>query len=275
MVNRIALMKDVITHKNNYYAHYTIPKRSGGYRQITTPTSDLKYLQKELLWNILNHINVHFTATGFRKGQSIYTNAQRHLGAICIVNLDLKDFFPSVTTEMIVERISKYINSPHAFTELVTFNGCLPQGAPTSPCISNIMCIDMDKKLYNLAKNNKAKYSRYADDMTFSSKKNNHLDKIIPKAHSIIKQADFTLNYKKINVMRKGCRQVVTGLVVNDKVNVPRKKLRNFRAELHQKKLNGASINDVHRMKGYTAFVSSVNPEKGEKFKIDIEEMTQ
>ena len=273
--NRIQLMKSVIANKKSYYKQYNIPKKSGGVRWIQTPQNNLKYLQRELLYTILNYIELHPTSTGFKRGQSIYTNAQRHLGAVCIVNLDLKDFFPSITTKMVAERISKYVNTPHAIAELVTVDGHLPQGAPTSPCISNIMCIDMDKKLFNLAKNNKAKYSRYADDMTFSSKTNKNLDKIISKAHSVIRYAGFELNYKKINVMREGCRQVVTGLVVNDKVNIPRKKLRNFRAELHQKKLNGVSIDDLQRMEGFAAFVYSVNKEKGSEFIQIIKDMKE
>lgn len=265
-MDRIALIKNVIARKSDYYKEYFIPKRNGGRRYIQTPTDELKFLQKEILWSILNHISLHPAAKGFVRNQSIYTNAKRHLNSVCIINLDLKDFFPTITKEMVIERLSPFVESPNAIAEVVTYQEHLPQGAPTSPYISNIMCLDMDKKFVSLAGNNKARYTRYADDLTFSSKTNTNLDKIIPKVHSIVKHQGFELNYDKVHVMRKGSRQVVTGLVVNDKVNVQRSKLRKVRAEIHNKEIHGATPDEISTLNGMVAYISSVNKDKAIEF---------
>jgi retron-type reverse transcriptase len=134
--------------------------------------------------------------------------------------------------------------------------------------------LDLDKKLRNLAKKHHANYTRYADDLTFSSKTNEDLDKIIPKVHSMIKHQGFTLNYEKIRVMRTGGRQTVTGLTVNEKVNTPRFVARNLRAKIHQLKKAG-KVDPAEEMKliGYIGFVKGANPDKADKLFKQLQEV--
>ena len=177
-------MHGIVKRKDLHYREYSIPKRSGGYRHIVNPSDDLKFLQREILDKILKHIPVDSSCHGFVDGKSIYTNASKHVGSVCIVNLDLSNFFPTCTKEMVVKALSLYVRTPNAIAEMITYLDKLPQGAPTSPYMANICATKLDKKLKNLAYSHSARYTRYADDITFSSKTNKNLHKIIPKAHS-------------------------------------------------------------------------------------------
>lgn len=272
-MDRFEELKEIIASKQSHYTSYNIKKRSGGNRRITTPDKFLKRVQQEILFDILDFIDIDKHAMGFVKGRSIYTNAKKHLDSVCIVKLDLKDFFPSVKKEMIIKALDGKVSAPHAIAELVTVNDCLPQGAPTSPCISNIVCIELDKKLTNLAAKFHARYTRYADDITFSSKTNKQLDKIIPKTHSFVLRQGFDINYKKTQVMRRGSRQMVTGLVVNDAVNVPRTYARNLRAEIHKKKYIGISLDEQGRLAGVASFIYGANKKKGQKLYDDLDKL--
>lgn len=263
-------MYAIVKRKDLKYKQYTIPKRSGGYRHIVNPSDELKYLQREILDKILKHIPLDGSCHGFVDGKGIYTNAAKHVKSECIVNLDLKDFFPSCTKEMVIKVLSKYVRTPNAIAELITFNDCLPQGAPTSPYMANICATELDKKLKNLAYKHSARYTRYADDITFSSKTNKNLHKIIPKAHSFIIKQGFVLNYKKIKVYRRGGRMMVTGLVVNDKVNVPRPRLKNFRAEVHQADFSDGDFKEYARLMGFTSFIIGANKKKGVPLKEEL-----
>lgn len=272
-MDRFEELKKVIANKRAYYTSYNIKKRSGGNRQITTPNDFLKRVQHEILWDILNRIEVDKHAMGFVQGRSIYANAKKHLNSACVIRIDLKDFFPSIKKEMIVKALEGKVNSPHAIAELVTINDCLPQGAPTSPCISNIVCIELDKKLTNTVQKFQARYTRYADDITFSSKTNKQLDKIIPKAHSFILRQGFDINYKKLQIMRRGGRQMVTGLVVNDDINVPRTYARNLRAMINNRKATGVTMDEMQRILGMISFTYGANTKKGRKLYQDAENL--
>ncbi len=263
------LLHYIIQHKKRYYRTFTIPKKSGGYRLITAPNDELKAIQREILDKILKHIPCHNACHSFIEKRGIKTNAEKHLGKpVCVVNLDLKDFFPSCKKEMVIEFLKKHVSTPHAIAELICYNESLPQGTPTSPYMSNLLGYELDKKLTNLAYKHKARYTRYADDLTFSSKTNKNLHEIIPKVHSFIKRQNFVLNYKKIHVTRRGGRQMVTGLVVNDRLNVSRSRVRNFRAEVHQTSLDGSGddFKEYNKLMGFSSFIFLGNKKKGAKF---------
>lgn len=271
------LMYKIVKDKDAYYSSYNIKKKNGELRLIENPKDELKTIQRELLDRMLRHIKIDKNVHGFVENRGIYTNVALHVGAVCVVHLDLKDFFHTVTKEKIIKELGRFVRTPNAIAELATYKERLPQGSPTSPCISNIVCVRMDRKLGGLAKRFNAVYTRYADDITFSSKTNKDLHKIIPKAHSFIKGEGFELNYKKTRVMRKGCRQIVTGLTVNSKVNVPRARVRNFRAELHQTHLSGTKDDylTIQQLKGFNAFIMGANKNKGIKFAEKIDKMVK
>ena len=200
-------------------------------------------------------------------GRSIVTNAAKHKGAKVVVNIDLKDFFPSITKEMVASGTFKNKLEPTEFKDVLRFcfsKGRLPQGAPTSPAIANIVCWKLDVRLAALAAQPswRATYTRYADDLTFSSRKGRALHKIIPLITKVVEEEGFSVNTDKIRVMRHTGRISVTGLVVNRKVNLPREEARRLRAIFHQAKPES----DLQRLAGYAGFVTAVNRPKGRRY---------
>ena len=219
----------------NSYKSFSIPKKSGGSRVIFAPIKQLK--------SILHYCNILLQSlyaapecvTGFVPGKSIVDNAERHLGMEYVFNTDLKDFFPSVSNNRIKSTLKL---PPYCFndeiagaisglccTEVVV-NGkkrwVLPQGSPCSPVLTNIVCRSLDWKLNGLARRFGLEYSRYADDITFSSHHNVYQKngEFLKEMRRIISEQHFTINEKKTRLQKKGQRQEVTGLLVSDRVNV-------------------------------------------------------
>lgn len=234
--------------KRKRYTSFTIPKKSGGQREIKAPVEKLKNIQAAL--NLLLQIiyPTQSQAYGFVPGKSIKDNAAIHAGAAFVLNVDLKDFFPSIPfgrIKKVLELAPFNLNGERekiAFTiaNLCTEDGVLPQGAPTSPILTNIICQSLDRKLSRLAIIKNAKYSRYADDITFSCSEFIFTKKFKSKLVYIISQERFTLNEEKTRLQGKAYRQEVTGLTVNEKVNINRHYLRSYRTLLHLYKTNGA-----------------------------------
>lgn len=230
---------DDIEEKDLYKLIF-IPKKSGGFREINAPCDDLLEIQKKLYEKILKIRTKHFKGKehklkishGFEKGKNIITNAKIHKGKRTVINLDIKDFFPSFH----FVRVQGFFHKNKMFkfseersrliAELTTHKSCLPQGAPTSPLIANLIFSLVDIKIYKVAKKYRMNYTRYADDLTFSTNdkkiRENFEDfkKDIIKA---LKDYGFELNDKKTRMIFNDSRQDVTGLTVNEKINVPRK----------------------------------------------------
>lgn len=156
-----------------YYRPFVKPKKDGRDRQIWAPSPALKELQKRLLRRYLQHLLIHQAATGFRRGVSIVTNAQRHAGSAIILTADLTDFFPSTSAQRVRQCFISHGWHGQALNilmRLCVYRGGLPQGAPTSPCLSNLVNIELDNALATLAWRCGAVYTRYGDDLTFSWK---------------------------------------------------------------------------------------------------------
>lgn len=228
--------------ESQYYEEVEIPKKAGGYRKIDIPSKCLKEIQSWIKRNILDNYLLHECSFGFRKGKSIYDNAKLHVGKECVVNMDMKDFFPSIKQEDVfyilykkgyTKKVSYYLS------KLLTKEGRLPQGSPASPMISNIVAMRLDKRLSALAKKYEAAYSRYADDITFSGKRN--VKNLIPIAQKIIEEENFKVNEKKTRYAYDYQRQEVTGLIVNKKVSVPKNYLKEIRKEIYFCKKYGVS----------------------------------
>lgn len=231
-----------------YKVFYIPKKKKGKLREISAPTRNLK--------EILYYINILLSeiyqpgcsAMGFVKGRSIVDNAQIHVGQNYVFNLDLTDFFTSISQSRVSKRLQV---APFNFKEEVanTIAGLcciktvqkgksrhvLPQGAPTSPLLTNAVCDFLDRKLRRLARKNGLNYSRYADDMTFSSMHNVYQkdSKFIERLFSIIAEENFSVNSDKTRLQERGERQEVTGLTVNDKVNTAHKYTREIRNILY------------------------------------------
>lgn len=275
-----------------HYRRFTIPKKNGAERPIWAPLPKLKAAQHWILRNIVERLPVHGSAHGFLPGHSIVTNACIHTDSRTILRLDLKDFFPTVTWRRVKgifrkagyrEQIATLLAAicTEAPREVVSFEGktyyvalgprCLPQGAPTSPTLSNVACMRLDRRLTGLAKKLGWRYSRYADDLTFSlpqeCQDKPKLGLLIGSVNRIVAAEGFTVNQKKTHIARKGSAQKVTGLNVNDEgtPRVPREVRRELRAALHNLK-QGKPMKEgetLEKLIGYAAFIYMVQPQVG------------
>jgi RNA-directed DNA polymerase len=236
------------------YRAFEIPKRTGGMRQIHAPTGLVRDLQAKLAPILLERYRAHPAAHGFLKERSILSNARLHVGQRLVLNVDLQDFFPSVNFGRVrgIFMAPPFQLGPAAasvFAQLCTFRNGLPQGAPTSPVLSNFAAADLDRRLSRLARENGVRYSRYADDITFSTNQAS-----FPAPLAVFGQGEagaglsvragealeraviasgFSINERKVRLQKRDQRQSVTGLNVNAKPNVTRKRIRRLRAMLH------------------------------------------
>ncbi|WP_159036296.1 reverse transcriptase domain-containing protein [Clostridium botulinum] len=243
----------IFEYKKNSYEKFDIPKKSGGIRTIYKPNSQLAAIQHELCDILYNSYKPHYNAHGFIKDKSILTNAENHVGKKYILNLDLENFFESVKFPRVRGMFINYFGlKENVATILANIcchpEGFLPQGAATSPVITNILLKTLDKELTRLAKeSNWAKYSRYADDITFSSNKK-FIKNIVEEIDGqivlgkelvwLIQKNGFKVNEKKTRLQTKYDHQEVTGIVVNKKLNVDRRYIRRIRAMLHSIDMN-------------------------------------
>lgn len=240
-------IKYFLYNKEEKYSTFDIAKKSGGTRTINSPHKYLKKVQRLLNYCFQSVFTPMPQATGFVPGRSVVTNAQMHTGKKYVYNIDIKDFFPSISFFRVWAVLSK-VNPFRLDNEVARIvanlccnDGVLPQGAPTSPVISNIICMRLDRKMYFLSKELGFTYSRYADDITISSNQDIFSNEFKENISSIIKEEGFELNMKKerlqkFDVEESGKkirqRQEVTGIIVNKKTNVSRRYIRDLRAAL-------------------------------------------
>ncbi|WP_374006481.1 reverse transcriptase domain-containing protein [Delftia lacustris] len=247
--------------RTHHYHSFTLPKKTGGERLISAPMPRLKRAQYWVLDNILGKVPAHDAAHGFLAGRSIVSNAAPHAGHDVVINLDVKDFFPSIAFGRI-KGVFRHLGYGEAMATLLAllcsenraqawqvdgeklFVGgkarerVLPQGAPTSPMLTNLLCRRLDRRLLGLARQLGFVYTRYADDLTFSASgeaARDNVGRLLGRVRWILRDEGFTPHPDKERVMRKGRRQEVTGLVVNaDKPGVSRETRRRLRAALHR-----------------------------------------
>jgi retron-type reverse transcriptase len=231
-------------HAANRYHSFIITQKNKKERLIKSPALRLKDIQQRINSYLQSCFLPHHNSHGFLPSKSIVTNARPHINKSHILNMDLKDFFPSVE----FRRVKIVLElSPFNFTDELAFlvanlccdEGVLPQGAPTSPILSNIVCQRLDRKLNKLAKQNRIKCTRYADDITFSSNRNIFTPFFIQKVVSIIETENFRVNDSKTRILNKGQRQEVTGIIVNQKLNIKREYIKEVRQILHNCKSKG------------------------------------
>lgn len=265
------------------YTSWAIKKKSGGYRRINAPKSNLKRIQGRLKPHLDALYAPRASAHGFIADRSTITNAAEHLGKRWVLNIDLQDFFPSISLRR-VEGLLKarpYSLNPtvaSAIARLATHEGRLPVGSPLSPTLSNMICQTMDRDLQKLAGASHAWYSRYADDLTFSSNTPEFPATLAtwdgshwgagPSLTRIIGARGFLINQKKVRLQHRSTRQTVTGLVVNEKANVPREYVRNLRATMHCWQKHGYLVAE-ERLQQVLAGQSSTEND-GEKNKIRL-----
>jgi RNA-directed DNA polymerase len=296
--------RDVVDGAPHYHVWW-IPKRDGSRRRITAPKPALKKAQRWLLRNVVEKLPVHQAAHGFLEARSIASNAGVHAGADVIVKVDLKDFFPTITFRR-VKGLFRHAGLPENVAtlgaliatepprEVVEFRGKMlhvatgqracPQGAPTSPGITNAICLRLDRRMSGLARTMGFQYTRYADDLTFSYRKPEGekgsrakapIGALLRGAKAILEHEGFKLHAKKTAVMRSGGSQRVTGLVVNKPskpdvpaTRVPRKVVRKLKAAIFNREKGRPAKGDesLAQLKGMAAFVHMVDPKRGRAF---------
>ena len=270
LARRLDIAADELRAVEPAYRVFTIPKRSGGRRTITAPDDALKALQRRILRRLLSRLASHPAALGFERGHSIVTNALGHARRAVVLRMDLRDFFPSTSTE----RVRDYFrtigwNRPATdlLVKLCTYEGGLPQGAPTSPRLSNLVNHGLDARLAGLARAAGATYTRYADDLTFSFSQDDPavIRRVIRSTKRIVAQDGYRLHQrKKLHIRRRHDRQIVTGLVVNDRVGLPRPIRRWLRAvEHHVATGREATLRPV-QLAGWRALQSMIATQRGD-----------
>jgi RNA-directed DNA polymerase len=254
------------------YSTYYIPKRSSGSRRIDEPCESMKGVQRWVLRNILDKLSPHPAAKAFTAGQSIKNNAAPHAMQPMVLSLDIRDFFSSVRPSQVTQ-VFKNLGYNHevamTLTELTTYLGGLPQGAPTSPALSNEILRRADHRLSGYAKSINAKYSRYADDLTFSGRFK--IGAVIGMCRRVLAEYGLELNEEKTRLMLRHERQEVTGVVVNERINAPRSTRRRLRQEIYYAKKYGIEeherwVQTLYRnrrdhLRGLAEFVLFLNSE--------------
>lgn len=265
----------------NSYNTFKIEKKNGGTRIIHAPNSELKFVQKRLaslLWDTQKKIWKSNNTSpnishAFQKTKSIMTNAKIHRNKKYVLNIDLEDFFSSFH----FGRVKGFFEKNNDFkvpkevaliiAQLACFQGVLPQGSPSSPIITELICRILDFRLLKLAKKFRLDYTRYVDDLTFSTNQKlfpNQLEDFLLEFELEIKRAGFKINPTKTRLQYNNSRQEVTGLVVNKKINVPKQYYKNTRAMAHSLYTNGEFLIDgeqgtINQLEGRFAFINQLD----------------
>lgn len=227
-------LQEALREPPNLYRAFSIPKRSGGFRRIHEPHEPLKSIQLWILRNIIQHQPAHSAATAFIRGRSIKDNAAPHVNRCAVLSLDASEFFDSVRERDVRVVFSRLGYAPSVVEVLLrctTLRGGLPQGAPTSPALSNLVMRACDKLLAQFAEANRLAFTRYADDFTFSSERDPRMwvGRTIREVRAQLGQMGIRLNESKTRLMLRHQRQEVTGVIVNTRINTRRSVRRKLR----------------------------------------------
>jgi len=222
---------------DDLYYSWPLPKKAGGTRTITAPAPELKRLQRLILDNLLSAVPAHDCVHGFVKERSSATNARLHTRKQVVAKLDIRSFFPSTPYHLIVKALRTATGGTLSqgalflLTDICSYQGGLPVGAPTSPALGNIILSRFDEVMADRCAKNEVTYTRYADDLVFSG--DNRAVPMLGVAKGLLKKLGYETDAKKELIMRRGMRQSVTGLVVNEEANLPRRQRRRLRAAMH------------------------------------------
>ncbi len=287
-----------------HYVSFDIRKKSGGVRTLSSPHRSLAAAQNWILRQILDRLPTEPAAHGFVPGRNILSNAKSHVGKEVVLNMDLENFFPHISFVRVRAFFTRIGYSPSVSTILgllctecprrtAIFKGQkylvatgprgLPQGACTSPSLSNQIVRRLDRRLQGLANRMEITYTRYADDITFSGDEalTSRIGFVMSCIRHIAQDEGFSVNESKSRVLRKSCAQNVTGLIVNDKPSLSRKKIRRLRAILHRAKHEGLAAQNRENhpnfqawLEGSIAFLAMTRPELGQQMRRQLEALS-
>ena len=270
--------KTLYAISNNIGKHYhkvKLPKKSGGYRNLSVPDAVLKSVQKRITEVLLIHMPVSRYAKAYRYGSSTLRNAKHHVGRQVVLKLDILHFFDSIRYSTVKNKVFPEVIYAEPLRILLTmlcyYKDALPQGASSSPAITNILLYEFDEQIGQWCRERGIAYTRYCDDMTFSG--DFEPAELIRFIRPELKKLGFLLNEQKTRIQHPGQRQNVTGIVVNEKMSIPADYRRKLRQELyycrkfgiqeHLKKIGLEIPVDVHRLQllGKVNYVLQPHPE--------------
>ncbi len=259
------------------YKVYTIPKRSGGQRTIAQPAKEIKFIQRWLIQNIFDKLPVHECASAYKDGASIKKNANSHKSHSYFIKLDFKDFFPSITSSDLVMHISKHLG--HIFgaqdvqdisrVSCIRLHGkgdlCLSVGAPSSPVLSNTIMFSFDSEVSAWCAQNGITYTRYADDLTFSTSTKGICSEIESFVKGVTQELDYpnlTLNFNKTTHLSKKHQRRITGVIINNfgALSLGRNRKREISALIHKFSLDILPESEIFRLQGLLGFAKDVEP---------------
>lgn len=265
-----------------FYRKFSIKKKCGSIREIKEPLPSLKEIQIWILYNILEKIETSKFAKAYKIGTGIYDNAKYHKGQDLVLCVDFKDFFTSIKrpkVEEIFEDLGYSSILSNLLSKLCCNENSLPQGAPTSPAISNIYLIEFDNVIATFCLKNKIRYTRYADDLSFSFNDNIDSDIILSEISTTINnlKLDLLINTDKTRLLKSSDRQIVTGVIVNEKLQITRERRKKIRQEIYYIKKYGISDHLKQTMNNRTNYIFhllgkinqalSINPKDTEMIK--------
>lgn len=249
------------TRAEHLYKTYDIPKKSGKYRRIAQPSRELKAVQSWILRNILDRLSSSTSSKGFELGTSIVDNALPHVGSNYILSFDLQDFFPNILASKVYGVFSSIgYNKEMAtlLTNLCVFKGGLPQGAPSSPKLANLVCAKLDARINGYAGPKGIAYTRYADDITLSAMSANKIHKAKHFIGTIVADEDLKLNRSKTKLSGTRRQKKVTGLILSQTtLGIGRVKFKEIRAKIHHLFVNKST--DYSHVNGLIAFTYGVD----------------
>lgn len=249
---RETILVQVLQNSNTFYRDFTIPKRLGGRRKISVPSPLLLEAQRWINDEILSRITVHDAAHGFIKNRSIVTNANKHLRCVEALKMDLENFFPSIKFSQVMNVFLECgypVNVSYFLSSICCRDKQLPQGAATSPSLSNIIAKQMDTRISQYSDETDLIYTRYADDLVLSGKK---IERgTVEKISWIIEDTGFSVNKKKTRLLRENSQKIITGISIStNKLALPRKSVRSIKHETYHLIKHGYSIH-AHKTKNY------------------------
>ena len=270
LARRLGMEVDELKRFDPSYTRTSIPKKRGGQRTLHVPNDKTKQLQRRILRLLLKGLKTHEAATGFEPGKSIAHNAAAHVGQAVVIKMDIKDFF-SETADQRVEQYFRRVGwdaeCAALLARLVTYKGGLPQGAPTSPRLSNLVNYVLDCQIQRYVERRQGTYTRYADDITVSYPEDR------PKAvrgtlqtvRRVCRRHGYTVHMRgKLRILRRHQQQRVTGLVVNDKVQLTREKRRWLRAVKHRMETTGKATITEEQLAGWLALERMIEQQTSE-----------
>lgn len=255
------------TGKNGkFYHEFYIEKKSGGRRRIKQPSRELKAIQRWILRNILEKLSPSPYCKGFMKGIDILDNAKPHVEKQYVLNIDIENFFNNVPAShiyTIFNSIGYTKTFSYQLTNICTVESSLPQGAPTSPALSNLASLRLDYRIGKFCEKNALTYTRYADDITISGNKSSAIKKADWLVERVLMEEGFQINEKKRKVSGPRVKREVTGLVVNNGIGIGRKKFNFYRTKLfNMYKASDSSLPSVY--KGLHSYLKHVDPKRAD-----------